>query len=318
MRRNNTYLALAALFLTVAQAGCRQEPLPVSRDAICFSVESAAEVELETKTGAPDDQTYTGIRLYGNTETAAVFDGTTTLTKNNTSGAWEYTPLKYWEKGATYAFRAVYPTQASITSGSGSSVVVTYDSEGTNTGTTFTGEYDLMVASAAAVDADTQVGTPVTLSFQHALTAVRFVFTKGGNDASTTCKIKSLKLNNVSTSGTLTYSGADVAQDDWAPATAPAEGWTFDVGTSGWTVATTNGYTSQWYYTVPQALSGAKLVYGYDWGGDKDTVELSLPGPWAPGTAYVYTIDIAMSRVRVRIAAWDSYEVWVTDIPFPD
>lgn len=316
MQWDNTYPALAALLLTVALTGCRQEPLPVSRDAICFSVESAAEIELETKTGAPDAQTYTGIRLYGNTATAAVFEGIT-LTKN-TSNAWEYSPLKYWEKGATYAFRAVYPSQADITSGSsGSSVVVTFDSEGTNTGTTFTGKYDLMVASAAAVYADTQAGTPVLLSFRHALTAVRFVFTKSGNDASTACKIKSLKLNNVSSSGTLTYNGTDVAQDDWAPATVPAEGWSFDVGTSGWTVPT-NGYTSQWYYTVPQTLSGAKLVYGYDWGGDTGTVELSLPGPWAPGTAYVYTIDIAMSKVSVQIEPWDVYSVWVTDIPFPE
>ena len=49
MKHNATYPTLAALLLTLAFAGCKQEPLPESGDAIRFAVTPAVTSGLQTK-----------------------------------------------------------------------------------------------------------------------------------------------------------------------------------------------------------------------------------------------------------------------------
>jgi hypothetical protein len=66
--------------------------------------------------------------------------------------------------------------------------------------------YDLMVASKTAVSANTQAasGNPdVELAFQHACTAVRFLFKESDNNND--YYLKSMTLQGVNTSGTMTY-----------------------------------------------------------------------------------------------------------------
>ena len=305
MRKHTTYSVFVALLLTVAFSSCRREPLP--ENAILFSVGPEVNVEAATKAGSPADQGYNEIKLYGSTASFTVFDGTL-LTKNSTSGVWEYSPLKYWELGQTYKFRAVCPATADIKSGSSASVGIDFGTTTTN------GNYDLMVATAQ--DQTTQT-TKVPLQFHHACAAVGFVFTKSGN-VSADCTVSSFKLNNLYTSGTLTYSSTDpaasIASGNWNLATSKTATWT-PGGTWG-TVPT----AVQWYFVVPQTLSDASLEYTYTFGTDAaKTVPLSLPAAtWEPGKAYKYTIDIAMSKIDVQIEAWDSYEVWTGDIAFPE
>jgi len=335
MRKNNTYPVLVAMLLTVALTGCRQESLPEAGDAIRFSVNPTVSVATETKAGKPDNPGYSTIALYGSasTWTDLMFNGK--IISNDGS----YSPIMYWEQGAAYEFRAAYPSQANITGGSttdssvppsASSFVVTYNSLLENTTDKYYGNYDLMVAtkqysSTSRPTADTDKKVP--LAFHHACAAVRFIFTKSGNDAALTCTIKGLKLNNVVTSGKLEYNStvadAAVALTDWKNPTVDTNGWSLYDG-SGWTVP--DGSTSPWYFVVPQTLNGPSLEYKYVFGPDEEkTVTLTIPDKdggnnlkWEPGYAYVYTIDIAMSKVSVQIEPWDVYSVWVTDIPFPE
>lgn len=319
MRKYTTYTVFVALLLTVAFSSCRREPLP--ENAILFSVGPEVNVEAATKAGSPADQGYSAIKLYGSTASFTVFDGTR-LTKNSTSGAWEYSPLKYWEQGQTYNFRAVYPAEANIVEASSTSVEINYNSLGSNTASVYSGNYDLMVATAQ--NKQTQ-STKVPLQFHHACAAVGFVFTKSGN-VSADCKVTSLKLKDVYTSGTLTYTstteGSAVTNSDWTVPTSTTETWT--LSSAEWAVPT----SVQWYFVVPQPLSGASVEYTYVCGTDapKTVPPIAIPNKdsnnnllsWVPGKAYVYTIDIAVSKIDVQIEPWDVYSVWVTDIPFPD
>lgn len=311
MRIHTTYLVFVALLLTVAFSSCRREPLP--ENAILFSVGPEVNVEAATKAGAPADQGYSAIKLYGSTASFTVFDGTP-LTKNSTSGAWEYSPLKYWEQGQTYNFRAVYPAEADIVEASSTSVEIDYNSLGSNTASVYSGNYDLMVATAQ--NKQTQ-STKVPLQFHHACAAVGFVFTRSDN-VSADCKVTSLKLKDVYTSGILTYTSttedATVTNSDWTLPASTTGTWT--LSSAEWAVPT----AVQWYFVVPQPLSGASLEYTYTFGTDAaKTVTLPLPAvTWEPGKAYKYTIDIGISEIDVQIESWDAYPVWVTDIPFPD
>ena len=329
MRKHTTYLVFVALLLTVAFSSCRREPLP--ENAILFSVGPEVNVEAATKAGSPADQGYSAIKLYGGKLSAGATDkvsffgadgsaSSTTLTRSGS--AWTYDPIKYWEHGATYDFRAVYPAEADIVEASSTSVEIDYNSLGTNTASVYSGNYDLMVATAQ--DQTTQT-TKVPLQFHHACAAVGFVFTKSGN-VSADCKVTSLKLKDVYTSGTLTYTSttedAAVTNSDWTVPTSTTETW--PLSSAEWAVPT----SVQWYFVVPQPLSGISVEYTYVCGTDapKTVPPIAIPNKdsnnnllsWVPGKAYVYTIDIAMSKIDVQIEPWDVYSVWVTDIPFPD
>ena len=299
------------MLLTVALTGCRKEPLPASSDVIGFVVTPSVHVEAETKADAlsgESDLIKNGsqVLLYGSykigSSTAVELFKATPLTCTESSGSysWGYgAPVRYWVKDATHDFRAVFPTSASITDGSGSSIVASYDALSAN--------YDLMVASAP----NATPNTPVTLEFNHACAAVRFAFKTSGNEPSTTCTITSLKLNGVATSGTMTFTDYIY----WTPGAAPTEGWTWTewdgkpLGTS---------YVGPWYYVVPQTLSGATLQYTYTFGSDSGTVTLTIPNiTWVSGKVYVYQVNVGMSSLTVSIEDWDAYSSRVNDIAFP-
>lgn len=301
------------MLLTVALTGCRKEPLPASSDVIGFVVTPSVHVEAETKADAlsgESDLIKNGsqVLLYGSykigSSTAVELFKATPLTCTESSGSysWGYgAPVRYWVKDATHDFRAVFPASANVSNDSNSSsIVVSYDASSAN--------QDLMVASAP----NATPKNPVSLTFNHACAAVRFAFKTSGNEPNTTCTIKSLKLNGVASSGTMTFTDKIY----WTPGAAPTEGWTWTewndkpLGTS---------YVGPWYYVVPQTLSGATLQYTYTFGSDSGTVTLTIPNiTWVSGKVYVYQVNVGMSSLTVRVENWDSYEVWVTDIPFPD
>lgn len=320
MRRFYAYPAFLALLLSVTFVGCRREPLPEAGDAIRFSV-SPATVEVDTKADALSVKgdlvkVDSKVSLFGSystgTSTSVLFNGTTltctAVSGDNSTWSYEYegSPLRYWVRDAvSHDFRAVFPAQDNIT-GSSSSVTVSYNMPGDN--------YDLMVASKA----NATPNATVPLTFRHACAAVRFEFKKSGNNTGESCMITSAKLMGVATSGTLNYVGASessqVLLSEWSDLSGTE--WVLNDWTNR--VVSTD-YSGPWYYTVPQGLSGASLVYSYDFAGDTDTVTLSIPNvTWSPAMTYVYTIDIAMSKIDVQIEPWDSYEVWVGGIPFPE
>ena len=271
MKRTHTYPALLALLLTAAFAGCRQEPLPETGDAIRFSVNAVDITAVETKavSTTPTDggngliSDGSSVKLYGSLagSTTPVFDGVSLTCTENPANTftWSYgTPYKYWVKDGAYSFRAVYPATASIQDGSsGDEVVVSYDMASAN--------YDLMVG-AASVTAAPPTDNTVTLQFGHACAAVRVLFTdvSGDDNSGESNVITHFELKNLNaTEGTYTSPAAN----PWFLSSTPAASvysWPAS-GIGSWAVPT-DDYASiesapAWYFVIPQTLTDSSSLY---------------------------------------------------------
>ena len=318
MRRLFAYPAILALLLTATFAGCRQEPLPEAGDAIRFSVSNAV-LSAETKADRVDDITNETVILYGSMAGATdpVFNGTE-LNYSAETEKWAYSPLKYWVQNGTYDFRAIcpstYPSGITVT-GSSSEIKVSNFSMGNS--------FDLMVAAKTGVTSADPAGTgdsfaAVPLAFKHACAAVRFLFQDGTNDY----YIKSFTLSGITTSGTMTYSGADTALPTWGDLGTTAYSWP---GTSSWEVPATYGETGLegWYFVVPQTLGDtATLRFTYKVGanGNQDlpvTIPLKYVNTedatknvtsWDRANAYTYKIQIQANAIEFSV----TFDNWGT------
>lgn len=326
MRLNHAYPALLALMLTATLAGCGREPLPVADRAIRFSAGPAASTSLETKTDGQPSAAGTAlikdgssVKLYGSAASATdpLFAGTDLIcTESSGTFTWGYTPLRYWDQGATYYFRAVFTdgndSKIDATDSNSDQVVVAY---------AMSDNYDLMVASTPGISANTQVdnGNPaVGLVFLHACAAVRFNFTKAADD-NTDYTIAAFSLRYVHVGATLTYDGGDssasgaaVALTDWAPTATDRPENAYTAATSIGSVPATAG----WFFMVPQALydgstsaTDASVRFSYTIGTDATphVVTLNLekfkdaPVTWEPGKTYTYNIEIHPETINFTV-----------------
>lgn len=337
------FRALPALLLTATLAGCREEPLPVAGDAIRFSVSPAPDVSILTKAGSDDPSVQTDlikrdskVKLYGSYPglSTALFDGVDlTCTDVSAEGStWSYgTPVRYWDKRYDYDFRAVFPTTADIQSGSNSaSVVINYGTADGN------GDYDLMVASAPAVVARDQIGTPVQLTFLHACSAVRFQFRDetvvepAEGDPTYNYTLQSFKLTGLHKGGTLTYAGdssaAGATVSGWSPDDTPSDMFSWTAGTETWPVPKDYAVFGGCHYVVPQGLDGAKLVFTYQVGAEVMPISLDLKigdgtgtgdvVAWEPGKTYTYKLTILAHSIDFSVSCedWTKEEVEIGPI----
>lgn len=303
---------MMTMMLAVALTGCRHESLPETGKAIRFSVDEAAVVDLQTKADLPTEADFKNrdIALFGictKSEAETIFDGsydTSRLRFDSTKG-WYYEPLKYWNKGGLYDFRAISPLIAAKPNGSAAKTgAVEAD---------FNEYYDLMVASnhdTAALSSTDSVD-PIQLTFSHACAAVRFKFTKGAETRD--CKVTHFEVNKISTSGTMTYSW-NGAKDviTWKPGGAKKEAhFTSD---TQWEITETTDFQSfdGWHLVVPQTLNGATVTFQFKIGADATrTAVLPIPenSRWEPGKVYEYRINIDILTVGFSFTV----EPWPTN-----
>ena len=321
MKHNATYPTLAALLLTLAFAGCKQEPLPESGDAIRFAVTPAVTSGLQTKADPSveadliaDGKTSTvwGSLKTGSADWEKVFENqpqTVTCSKEGSSVSWNYGATRYWVRKASYRFCSVFPTTADVQSGSGSDkVIVNYPS---------LPGYDLMVASSPLIDAATNGNNPVNLKFQHTGAAVRFLFAKDANDTKT-YSITGLTLQNISASGSMTYMGASNdggASISWTPGTpGSASPWTG----SPWAVPASTSETPfavittpEWLFAVPQDLAATSTTVfpaiTVSYTVADQALEVTLPlktnniAQWESGKAYTYKIFVNPNAIELNV-----------------
>lgn len=119
------------------------------------------------------------------------------VTKAN--GAWSYAPPVYWEKDYAYSFVALAPNNAYTFTAP--TVINTWGSLTFENGA---GETDLIYAAAkqATITGD-GCPAPVSLTFNHMLSRVRFQFENGMADGSV-LTVSNVKINDACTSGTAT------------------------------------------------------------------------------------------------------------------
>lgn len=294
-----------AMLLTAAFVGCRQDPLAEDGNAIRFSVESPAIIDMQTKAGAvlPTEADFKskdillfGIRTKDN-GTETLFNGATRLTFDGTQ--WEYSPLRYWSQSSSYDFRAVSPAGPDVYGSAAKTESVR---------ASFSSDKDLMVASNHTVSAY----SIVPLTFSHACAAVLFLFKN--KMGSREIQITHFEVNNMYSDGTMSYYwDANQSKDIIA--------WTQSEKKDAWlstdtplTLSVTYQSIDGWHLVVPQTLgSDAKLSFSYTVEGESDTkyAVLSIPNghnQWEPGKTYKYQIDIDIQTIGLSftVNSWNT------------
>ena len=131
------------------------------------------------------------------------------VTKAN--GTWSYTPPVYWEKDYAYSFVALAPNEAYTFTAP--TAINTWGSLTFDNGD---GETDLIYATAKQETVPANgCPAPVSLTFNHMLSRVRFQFENGMLDGSK-LTVTNVKINDAYTSGTATLA-EQLADLTWNP-----------------------------------------------------------------------------------------------------
>lgn len=130
------------------------------------------------------------------------------------SGTWTYDATQYWVKENTYVFGGIAPHGA----GTVSNVSLGTDKVGMQVAFTNndTDQKDLLHAAPAKVDVNTDAyNTPVTMTFSHQLSKVKFSFL---NSVGTgyTVKVTDVKITNAKSTGNLTISEGSTTPNAWS------------------------------------------------------------------------------------------------------
>lgn len=134
----------------------------------------------------------------------------------NSSGNWQYDSqyTQYWVNGNTYVFGGIAPHEA----GTVSNVTLSNDKVGmvVEFANTDTDQKDLLHAAPTKVEVGSDnYNTPVTMTFSHQLSKVKFSFL---NSVGTgyTVKVTDVKITNAKSTGNLTISGGSTTPNAWS------------------------------------------------------------------------------------------------------
>lgn len=153
--------------------------------------------------------------VYGFTQKGQIFDGVPVSSADNGS-TWTYNPIQYWVKGNQYAFAAIAPASVSVSDAELTGTSVDDYKVGMTVSFTNDGKTDLLYAAANNVNADETFMAspdPVSLTFKHQLSKVKFSFTNNVSGAYN-IKVTDVKITNAKRTGTLTVSTA--ADNVWS------------------------------------------------------------------------------------------------------
>ena len=288
---------ILTLFAAVALVGCHNEPTPVAPDGERYP-NLFGNYETRATAGL-DDLKEDGFKVYaylkGNTNNIHTFEKEVTYIAQN---VWGYEGLEYWIPGATYWFKAFYPTEPSA----GTLTVDNTSSTQPFTITDFniSEQEDIMVASADAltVPADGVAptsGSVVKLAFQHLL-------------ANVTIKAKS-EIDNVTVS--------DISLEDIAQTGNYSNG----IWTSEQTVTINKQYSGEalvknaedfvdvtggGFLVIPEAIGGRQKMIIRTSHKNYDVVIPTIT--WKPGKKYTYTLTIKQENIEFNepgVDIWD-------------
>lgn len=205
------------------------------------------------------------------------------------SGGWK--SQKQWQKASdNMAFYAYYAGTSS------SSASFSLDASGNPTllytvADDVANQQDLLVAKNVGVTGD-DTNSPISLSFNHALTAVQFGI--GSTMAAGT--IKKIELQGIMNSGTYNYS-SDTWSSQSGNQTYTLNNLNIDIsGNKGTTSATKlitgQGSSNDLMLLMPQTLGAdAKLVVTIESKGTPHVLTMNLSGTWSPGHTVTYSLS---------------------------
>ena len=342
---------ISLLLFSALLSACGREPVAnpeKTREAIGFST----SVSVETKTDyrdKPDDATVllhvgseagvfgtwiedpdaaspTPVRVFNNTRLHCDDVESPLNPADSTHSYWNYSPLKYWQNTGDYYFTAVFPyLPDDVRLRSEYFVQIAYKA-GSN--------LDLMVSRAYRRVTSSAGVKPVNLAFNHATSAVRFLFGKSSSSAGS-FSLTDFQLMNLTVGGTLKVDtqiseNQAIQFSDWTP------GYKSNLS-SVTNLPLPVPYPADpddpedyvqigWYYMVPQDMSTDTAVkFSVSYNNEAPvTTEISLTDAngdsntdqWLPNCVYNYYITLTTGALSLTVNAipWD--EVQVTTEPF--
>ena len=217
--------------------------------------------------------------VYGRS-TATQFKATPVTKKSDNS--WSYDDTQYWENGKNYTFAAVYPAVTDATFDLANLSIKGYNvAEGTD---------DLIVSVTTSIPGKDAGNDPVTLTFSHALSQVKFSFTGATS-------VSGIKLSGVDSKADLTVNNNAGNNIEWDNAGSAKE---YNV-TSGTAL-----------FLLPQEVS-ANMELSFTADSKEYTIKLNTAttpvSEWENGKSYSYNVNLGDAKsiqFTANVDAWTS------------
>lgn len=154
----------------------------------------------------------TDFAVYGFTQNGQIFDGVKVSKGGAASTGWSYDNVQYWVPGNTYTFGAIAPYSVA---GNVSNVKLPTGAAKVGMEVAFTntdaGQVDLLHAAPtqiAGTDVTASYTTPVSMTFNHQLSKVKFSFVNAVGEGYNV-KVKDVKIKDAYKDGTLTVAATE-------------------------------------------------------------------------------------------------------------
>ena len=250
------------------------------------------------------------------------------------SGAWEYSPLRYWVNESVFTFLAAYPY-------SENNEGFTLDESNTSINLSLSetpAKVDYLIATNVTDTSVEGFSKTVDLQFSHALTSVRLnIWRDGGKHQNDQMRVRKVTLSNIRKTGTYSSSTGWTPDDAKLTLEKIYEGGSDDIGAvivKGDGTLDPGGDTPEIPFEdimlIPQTLDGnspVSLKIQYELkrqnAADWETAELETVLPsvtWEPNRRYTYNVvlssvtDITVYYIQTKVDPWGTPQVGGTVI----
>lgn len=270
MKKFNSFAVLTAILASAFTACTETEEIAkADQKALDFSVFAnkttrAAETAGSLKTDGKSFGVW-GYSTYDGSKTTVFLNQQITYSLAN--DAWEYSPLKFWDKESSYEFYAYYPHSTSNAAISNTGEISITDF---TVAPAVADQVDLMIANKV----DRSIGTisDVVFNFNHILSNINLTFKKSTNLNNVKVTLKSVKLYGMISKGSFVQTATTAPTGTWTCSTTPG-----DVITSGTAIelanenivtasATATQFTDM--LLIPQSTDDLKLDIEYFLGNE--------------------------------------------------
>lgn len=294
MRKAYRFLAAAlSLVLCTGMQSCHNEKIS-SGYPILFRCADVTRAEATIK-----DLQDNGFNVNAYfTANGSKFDFTKSLSYDDVSGIWGYDDIEYWLPGATYYFKALYPTNAGTIDNKTSAQSLTISNFDV------TSQTDLLVAETEAIVVDASIGSPtggsvVNLTFQHLLANVVI---KALSEINTPISVERIELRDISV-------GADYNGRSWNSSTPKG---TYGINSNMQLTKATSDtdfkdITNGGLLVIPEQINGTQKLYVKT---SFKEYEIAFPTiySWNSGQRYTYTLVIKQENIEFnepKVEIWD-------------
>lgn len=321
-----------AAMASVALASCvKNEPVATVEqgDAILFNspvVAPATKATTIADAVAFPHTNFDAYAWYSATAFDAEDDATAYFSKKTFTDAGSYwsATQAYWPKNGVLSFVAYAPA-AAVTDIASSAEKLTFNYE---VAAEMANQKDLLYSDwvfnktsedQAGTNAFTETG--IDLPFHHALSAVDFKLQAADADAASLIKIKSITLNAVKNTGTLTVLNTNVAEWSDVDGSAAYAVLANNDGAANATVITTTATdvsVDAEFMLMPQTTATTLSVAYYmntegGWIAQSTPVTLNLA--WEKGTRYTYTIVFDLDEIKLAPVVKEAWATSGADVP---